>query len=170
MSKIRVFRMSPVVGARYRRRSGTLTRFSARMWIANAQYADGSRSFDLQILSLKMSQVGDLSKVDSDELKAIVEGNTSQTTPELKQAQHLYPNIGPFEANPQSKEAGSMGTARTERAAKAVSFRRLSFFALTLKNPGFYASGMNKLQLRWQRCVYCLGAYFGLLHCLKFEK
>ncbi|WKY11423.1 hypothetical protein Q1695_003188 [Nippostrongylus brasiliensis] len=36
--------------------------------------------------------------------------------------------------------------------------------------PGFYMSGMNKLPLRWQKCVHHLGAYFDLSHCRLFEK
>lgn len=49
-----------------------------RMRLAYAQNVDSSRRFDLAILIMKTSHGISVFKVGNDELKAIVEGDTSQ--------------------------------------------------------------------------------------------
>ncbi|XP_019697594.2 histone-lysine N-methyltransferase SETMAR-like [Harpegnathos saltator] len=76
--------MSSVVEPMQHRQLEISTKCLVKMWLMNVQYVDGLRSYVLAILILKMNYSGrPETKVDNDELKAVVEADTSQTTREL---------------------------------------------------------------------------------------
>lgn len=96
----------------------------------NAWYVDDLKSFDREILILEMSYVGDLSKMDNDELEAIVEGDTYKSTLEL--ASRIKVSI-PTVLN-HLKQIGKI----KELNQVMVPSWRLSFFALTIPTSHCY--------------------------------